>query len=149
MAKRLGWLVLVAIAAAAMVIVPLGLRAAAQSGDLVVHEWGTFTSIAGPDGQAVQWRPLTGPSDLPCLVTLHNPTSINIPPQGLPGLKATVRMETPVLYFYSTSEQTVRASVTFPQGLISEWYPQATLRPGAAISTSFNSCARVSRPFPS
>ncbi len=143
MAKRLGWLVLVAIAAAAMVIVPLGLRAAAQSGDLVVHEWGTFTSIAGPDGQAVQWRPLTGPSDLPCFVTLLNPTSIKIPPQGLPGLKATVRMETPVLYFYSTSEQTVRASVTFPQGLISEWYPQATLRPGAAISTGFNSWGRI------
>ena len=83
-----------------------------------MHEWGTFTSIAGPDGQAVQWRPLTGPSDLPCFVTLLNPTSIKIGQGGVPAIKATVRMETPVLYFYSASEQTVRASVSFPQGLI-------------------------------
>ena len=69
---------------------------------LTVHEWGTFTSIAGPDGQAVEWRPLTGPSDLPCFVTTLNPNSIKINAQGgIPGLKALVRMETPVLYFYS------------------------------------------------
>jgi hypothetical protein len=29
---------------------------------LTVHEWGTFTSIAGRGGQAVEWSPLTGPS---------------------------------------------------------------------------------------
>jgi len=28
--------------------------------DLVAHEWGTFTSIGGDDGQAVEWLPLTG-----------------------------------------------------------------------------------------
>src|SRR3989442_14914175 len=32
---------------------------------LVVHEWGTFTSIAGKDGVALEWRPLNGPTDLP------------------------------------------------------------------------------------
>src|SRR4029077_3205441 len=36
--------------------------------DLTVHEWGTFTSIAGNDGQAVRWLPLSGPSDLPSFV---------------------------------------------------------------------------------
>jgi hypothetical protein len=30
------------------------------------HEWGTFTSVAGADGQAVEWFPLTGSTDLPC-----------------------------------------------------------------------------------
>src|SRR6059036_2986773 len=35
---------------------------------LVVHEWGTFTSIAGKDGVAVDWHPLNGPSDLPKFV---------------------------------------------------------------------------------
>src|SRR5215510_11761348 len=33
-----------------------------------VHEWGTFTSVAGPDGKAAQWLPLAGPGDLPCFV---------------------------------------------------------------------------------
>src|SRR5580765_1310014 len=137
MFKPLGVTVLFAvIAAAAMCVVPRGPRARAQSPDLVVHEWGTFTSIAGPDGQAVPWRPLTGPSDLPCFVTQLNPNSVKIPVGGLPVLKWTVRMETPVLYFYSTSEQTVRATVRFPQGWISEWYPQATLRPGTLSPTS-------------
>ena len=26
--------------------------------DLTVHEWGTFTSIAGKDGRAAEWLPL-------------------------------------------------------------------------------------------
>ena len=34
----------------------------------IVHEWGTFTSIAGKDGVALEWRPLNGPSDLPKFV---------------------------------------------------------------------------------
>ena len=34
----------------------------------IVHEWGTFTSVAGPDGTAVEWTPLAGPNDLPCFV---------------------------------------------------------------------------------
>ena len=130
MFKRLGVTVFLAgIAAALMGLVPRSPHATAQSPDLVVHEWGTFTSIAGPDGEAIQWRPLTGPSDLPCFVTLLNPNSVKLAQGGLPALKATVRMETPVLYFYSPSEQTVRASVSFPQGLISEWYPQSSSAP--------------------
>src|SRR5204862_876134 len=31
---------------------------------LTAHEWGTFTSIAGRVGQAVEWSPLTGSTDL-------------------------------------------------------------------------------------
>ena len=26
--------------------------------DLTVHEWGTFTAIAGTDGRAIEWLPL-------------------------------------------------------------------------------------------
>ena len=33
-------------------------------------------------------------------------------------------METPVIYFYSDHERTVDVSVDFPQGTITEWYPQ-------------------------
>jgi hypothetical protein len=100
------------------------------SPDLVAHEWGTFTSVAGPAGRAVAWRPFSGPSDLPCFVTILNPTSIKVGPKGfLPQLEATVRMETPVIYFYSDRAQTVNARVRFPHGLITEWYPRATVAP--------------------
>lgn len=96
--------------------------------DLVVHEWGTFTSVAGADGQATRWTPFSAPSDLPCFVTVLNPQSIKSGPGGwLPSLEATVRMETPVLYFYSNHEETVDVRVRFPQGLITEWYPRAVV----------------------
>jgi len=42
--------------------------ATSDPGPLIVHEWGTFTSIAGADGTAVEWLPLAGPADLPCFV---------------------------------------------------------------------------------
>jgi hypothetical protein len=102
--------------------------------DLRVHEWGTFTSMAGPEGQAIEWTPLGGPSELPCFVTILNPASIKLGRGGLGAIKATVRMETPVLYFYSSHEQTVRVSVRFRQGLITEWYPQAKVPPVRSIS---------------
>jgi len=84
--------------------------------DLVVHEWGTFTSIAGPDGNAIDWLPLGGPSDLPSFV-YHFGFKV--------ALRGTVRMETPVLYFYSSKETDVSAKVRFPAGQITEWYPAA------------------------
>src|SRR5262249_23258709 len=41
------------------------------------------------------------------------------------GMKGTVRMETPVLYFYTSQPTVVDVSVRFRRGLISEWYPSA------------------------
>ncbi len=90
------------------------------SSDLSVHEWGTFTSIAGKDGAALDWLPLTGSTDLPGFVEhLREPGF-----KG--GLRGTVRMETPVLYFYSSGETTVSVKVSFTKGLITEWYPHAS-----------------------
>jgi hypothetical protein len=86
--------------------------------DLTVHEWGTFTSIAGDDGSAVDWSPLDGTQDLPCFVERYR---FNI--KG--WISGTVRMETPVLYFYSEQKTTVSASVSFRQGMVTEWYPHA------------------------
>ena len=142
MLKRLGALALagMAVAGLALWIAPRAQGANDPDADgLTVHEWGTFTSIAGPDGQAVEWRPLTGPSDLPCFVSVLNRNSIKLAiADGIPGIKATVRMETPVLYFYSPLEQTIRASVQFPHGVISEWYPQATVPVVAPLPTMAN-----------
>jgi hypothetical protein len=86
---------------------------------LTVHEWGTFTSVAGADGAPVTWTVLAGPGDLPCFVNRLGPVAIKAGP-------ATVRMETPVLYFYSPSRTTVSVHVDFPKGLVTEWYPKAT-----------------------
>jgi hypothetical protein len=87
---------------------------------LTVHEWGTFTSIAGQDGGAVEWSPLTGSTDLPGFVE-HFRT-----PEFKLGLRGTVRMETPVLYFYDSREEQVSVKVNFVKGLITEWYPHAS-----------------------
>ncbi len=83
---------------------------------LVTHEWGTFTSVAREDGTAVEWAPLLGPGDLPCFVGRDR----QIRKVALRGL---VRMETPVLYFYTKQPATLSIHVDFPQGLITEWYP--------------------------
>jgi hypothetical protein len=87
--------------------------------DLTVHEWGTFTSIAGPDGRAADWLPLDGSAALPDFVERS-------PMAAKGGLTGTVRMETPVLYFYSPSETTVSVKVKFSKGVLTEWYPHAS-----------------------
>ncbi|MGA8028560.1 MAG: hypothetical protein WB992_15560, partial [Bryobacteraceae bacterium] len=87
--------------------------------NLVAHEWGTFTSVAAADGTSVQWAPVSGTPDLPCFVNRLSTENLKL----APGL---VRMETPVLYLYSQSPQTASVHVDFPQGWITEWYPQAT-----------------------
>ncbi len=86
--------------------------------DVTAHEWGTFTSVAGDDGMPVPWFSYTGPLDLPCFVYNFGGSKILI--------RGTVRMETPVLYFYGSRESSVNVKVSFPQGTITEWYPQAS-----------------------
>ena len=100
---------------------------------LVVHEWGTFTSVAGKDGDALIWRPLLVESDLPSFVYSvdkgNSWRGLRYPSKS--GLAVRVRMETPVLYFYSKEETSVAVKVGFPEGRITEWYPTAQLRDGA------------------
>ena len=96
---------------------------------LVVHEWGTFTSVAADDGSAVEWVPQLGPQELPCFVERVN---MNI--KG--WLPATVRMETPVLYFYSAEKRTVDVRVKFRRGAVTEWYPRANVFPREILPSS-------------
>src|ERR1051325_9143606 len=100
---------------------------AAAENSLVVHEWGTFTSIAGEDGAALEWRPLNGASDLPNFVyQIQNGAQKGLRhnTQTKYTMEAFIRMETPVLYFYADRETVVSAKVDFPSGKITEWYPQ-------------------------
>jgi hypothetical protein len=96
----------------------------------VAHEWGTFTSVQGADGVLLDWRPLET-SRLPKFVydwTRPGPSrqAGAYLLYGKGGVVSRQRMETPVIYFYSETEQTVDVSVQFPKGLITEWYPQAS-----------------------
>jgi hypothetical protein len=98
---------------------------------LTAHEWGTFTSIAGEKGQAVEWSPLTDSTDLPEFVEHFRGAGFKL------GLRGTVRMETPVLYFYDSREETVSVNVRFARGVITEWYPQASrVEPTATLHDS-------------
>ena len=62
----------------------------ASNNELVVHEWGTFTSIAGVDSQMLEWTPYRGGAELPGFVY-----------GGKHNARGTVRMETPVIFFYT------------------------------------------------
>jgi hypothetical protein len=90
-----------------------------QPSDLTVHEWGTFTSVAGVDGSAVIWDALGGKDDLPNFV---NNLGYRCAKRSITD---TVRMETPVMYFYSPRDLDAHVKVQFPHGVITEWYPQA------------------------
>jgi len=97
---------------------------------------GTFTSVAGVDGRAIEWLPLGGPTDLPCFVKHFGTTIYKVAP-GDPNVlldyesaKATlwgkVRMETPVLYFYAGKPASLDVRVQFPRGIVTEFYPAPT-----------------------
>ena len=117
--------ILAAGAIAAWLAIPsLGSSPVVEHGGAVVgltaHEWGTFTSVAGPGGEAVAWVPLQGSASLPAFVERFRDDNFKC------GLSETVRMETPVLYFYSPLETTVSVNVSFAKGVITEWYPHAS-----------------------
>jgi len=101
------------------------------SDGLVVHEWGTFTSVQGGDGNLLLWQAnITG--DLPDFVYNWMKPDLNRQATldllfGKGGLSTLQRMETPVIYFYSDKDITADVTVRFPKGKVTEWYPQAGL----------------------
>lgn len=99
---------------------------AATDDQFVVHEWGTFTTVQGADGEQIWWQPPAS-VDLPDFVYRAALGQDNRPVTFSPkDLRAMARMETPVIYFYSQGERTVDVSVLFRGGNLTEWYPQAT-----------------------
>jgi hypothetical protein len=117
---RFGVLAAALLFASVGLLLPQTARAQSPDAPLVVHEWGTFTSIAGTDGNALLWLPIATKSDLPTFVEHYRNASV----KG--GLRGKVRMETPVIYFYSPRQITVGASVSLAAGLITEWFPHAS-----------------------
>ncbi len=87
-------------------------------GGLTVHEWGTFTTVVGSDGAELPWWTpvLEGPAVLPDFV--HQ-----VPMMSKTAAPWLVRMETPVLYFYTDKPRTVTVKVGYPGGVVTEVYP--------------------------
>ena len=115
---------------------------------LVVHEWGTFTSLQDEDGKAVGGIN-TDDEPVPAFVhqlrkhLLIEPT--DLPPsffQGAPHCHPDVnlRLETPVVYFYppqsGPNPLAIDVRVRFRGGWLSEFYPDAVVdAPGLASGT--------------
>jgi hypothetical protein len=84
----------------------------------VVHEWGTFSTFSGSDGNNLKFEPYD--NDLPDFVHGYRPRNSKEGPAG-----GTISLETPVIYFYAKRPLTATVEVEFPRGIITEWYPNA------------------------
>lgn len=92
---------------------------AASAPRLVVHEWGTFTARVDGNGNLQTWAASDRVEPLPSFVLQNWITPAKQHARG------TVRMETPVLYFYADEPTKASAKVEFPGGFLTEWYPSA------------------------
>lgn len=92
---------------------------------LTVHEWGTFTSLLSSAGKTMEGLHHEEEA-LPAFVHSRSPgdamanKGLEIQPTGV-----NQKLETPVLYFYSQAAQAVKVHVDFPEGVVSQWYPDS------------------------
>jgi hypothetical protein len=119
---------------AAGMVLTQGLLGQTAPKGFVAHEWGTFTSFQGSDGVPLKWSNPFATAKLPQFVydwkkpglgrQTTSPLFAGVFSKG--EVVTLQRMETPVIYFYSDRERSVDVTVRFPQGLMTEWYPQTT-----------------------
>ena len=133
---------IVVCAAAFIALGIAGMRLAARPGPeepLTVHEWGTFTALQDDDGAAVG---AINADDEPvpsfvCRAGVYTPSSNSALSPSLAASKGvischpgvTMRLETPVIYFYPPENgrkpAPVDVHVTFRGGWLTEFYPFA------------------------
>jgi hypothetical protein len=93
----------------------------------VLHEWGTFTTVSGSDGELLPGLQREEEA-LPAFVFAHegmeNKTGMQSKGWTRPLHNVLVKMETPVIYFYSEHGFRAHVEVGFRGGSISQWYPQ-------------------------
>ncbi len=89
---------------------------ARQDPGYVLHEWGTFTTLAGSNGVLLEGLTYDD-HQLPGFVHRRSES-----PLGFDGVKC--KMETPVIYFYSDRARELRVKVGFQPGVLTQWYPQ-------------------------
>jgi hypothetical protein len=142
---------MLSVAVVALLLTTFG--AVAADDRLVVHEWGTFTTLQDEDG-----APISGinTDDEPVPDFVHRLANgfflspSEAPPaffQGAPRCHPDVamRLETPVLYFYppaGSAPPPFEVRVQFRGGWLTEYYPAAD-----ALAPGFDAAAR-DRPFP-
>ena len=96
-------------------------------GNLEVHEWGTFTVLQGSDGQVIPWYQAPQKLvDLPSFVKQQRGIFSKSGTFSVANGFDSVRMETPVLYFYPEKAMDVRVSANFRNGRITEVFPPAS-----------------------
>ncbi len=116
-----GWMLAAPIAAIAALATCLAADPASKDDPargLTVHEWGTFSTFSGSDGNNLKFYPYD--NDLPDFVHGYLSRNSKEGPRG--GL---ISLETPVVYFYTDRPLTASVHVDFPKGTMTEWYPQA------------------------
>jgi hypothetical protein len=107
-------------------------KAKAPAGDLVVHEWGTFTSMQGSDGATLEGLQHEEEGLPPFVYSRTKVRECPLRDKGYKGLEVEVegvtkKMETPVTYFYTDRPGRARVRVCFKQGLLTQWYPVTDL----------------------
>ncbi|MFI5264114.1 MAG: hypothetical protein ACHQM6_06335, partial [Candidatus Kapaibacterium sp.] len=98
--------------------------ALAQQTGFVVHEWGTFTTLTGSDGILLPGL-YYEEEYLPYFVQNFSGFNGTGYHKGFnfDCENVTVKMETPVIYFYSNKARQVSVRVDYPGGALSQWYP--------------------------
>jgi hypothetical protein len=87
--------------------------------ELIVHEWGTFLAMAGSDGVVLDGM-YHEEHALPPFVHARSRDQLRLRQSNMKG-------ETPVIYFYATRPMRAYVHVGFPDGLWTQWYPQASM----------------------
>lgn len=98
-------------------ILLIGAAQSQKSEGLIVHEWGTFLAMNGSDGVSLDGM-YHEEHALPAFVHARSRDQLHIPGAGIKG-------ETPVIYFYTNRIEHVDVRVRFPQGIWTQWYPNA------------------------
>lgn len=114
-------------------LIHIALTSAAVAGsapDYTLHEWGTFTTLSASDGKLLPGVQREE-EPLPYFVQSHEGMMPHNSPWGAKGwyrplANVTVRMETPVIYFYTKEAFEARVEVGFKGGSISQWFPPRT-----------------------
>jgi tetratricopeptide (TPR) repeat protein len=114
MRRKTIWLSVLLVATAA-----LGAARPHSPHGLIVHEWGTFLSMNGSDGVTLDGM-YHEEHALPDFVHSRSKDQLHLHSSSLKG-------ETPVIYFYTDQAQQATVRVRFPQGVWTQWYPQADL----------------------
>ena len=109
----------------------LTLLLASSASGYTLHEWGTFTSVSGSDGvllSGLKREEERLPSFVHALDGMENVGPRLTYSKGYfprrPLRNVTIKMETPVIYFYSDKAFRAEVNVGFEGGSINQWYPQ-------------------------